>query len=408
MPANRFIKRSEILGWPSTGIGYGPNLQSSDKSQVLRTGGIAIGTGVVANGMCQTVIGRGNVSDPSQLFIIGNGRITPAYNADHEAYSDTLDRSNALTVDWAGNQVLAGKLTVGAQPTAANDVTTKTYVDTSVLNLENIIAYPYDDTASYYENEYCIYENVLYKALTDTAGGDFEPSDWEEIQITNELDNLQIGINNAQNTADTTNSKIATDFKISNTYNVGNLRNRGEKLIKCNTAIPSPEAWTPAHWTETTVGTELESIQTTIGDNNSGLVKKVGDLETNMPTVTDTYSSSSHDGMSGIAVAGAIAQIPNNYQLVRYSMLITGDGSTTDFDIYASTGAETIEYATTDLLDVYVAGLHKSTAHYSISSGTSHDYKISFNTAPGSGDEIEIYWQRLNGNTILPSQGVGF
>jgi hypothetical protein len=75
--------------------------------------------------MCQTVIGRGNISDSDKLFIIGNGRITPAYDANHNPYSDTLDRSNAMTIDWDGNQVLAGKLTVGAAPTASMDVTTK-------------------------------------------------------------------------------------------------------------------------------------------------------------------------------------------------------------------------------------------------------------------------------------------
>lgn len=39
------------------------------------------------------------------------------------------DRSNARTLDWDGNEVLAGKLTVGADPTANLDVATKQYVD---------------------------------------------------------------------------------------------------------------------------------------------------------------------------------------------------------------------------------------------------------------------------------------
>lgn len=38
-------------------------------------------------------------------------------------------RSNARTLDWSGNEVLAGKLTVGTSPTANMDVTTKQYVD---------------------------------------------------------------------------------------------------------------------------------------------------------------------------------------------------------------------------------------------------------------------------------------
>lgn len=37
-------------------------------------------------------------------------------------------RSNARTLDWSGNEVLAGKLTVGAGPTNSMDVATKGYV----------------------------------------------------------------------------------------------------------------------------------------------------------------------------------------------------------------------------------------------------------------------------------------
>jgi hypothetical protein len=41
-------------------------------------------------------------------------------------------RSNARTLDWNGNEVLAGKLTVGTAPTANMDVATKKYVDNSI------------------------------------------------------------------------------------------------------------------------------------------------------------------------------------------------------------------------------------------------------------------------------------
>lgn len=51
--------------------------------------------------------------------IVGNGTANDA-------------RSNARTLDWSGNEVLAGKLTVGAAPTANMDVATKQYVDTAL------------------------------------------------------------------------------------------------------------------------------------------------------------------------------------------------------------------------------------------------------------------------------------
>ena len=47
--------------------------------------------------------------------IVGNGNSTA--------------RSNARTLDWSGNEVLAGKLTVGSDPINNMDVTTKQYVD---------------------------------------------------------------------------------------------------------------------------------------------------------------------------------------------------------------------------------------------------------------------------------------
>ena len=38
---------------------------------------------------------------------------------------NSANRSNARTLDWEGNEVIAGKITVGAAPTANMDVATK-------------------------------------------------------------------------------------------------------------------------------------------------------------------------------------------------------------------------------------------------------------------------------------------
>jgi hypothetical protein len=46
-------------------------------------------------------------------------------------------RSNARTLDWQGNEVLAGKLTIGVGPTANMDVATKQYVDTAIGNVNS-------------------------------------------------------------------------------------------------------------------------------------------------------------------------------------------------------------------------------------------------------------------------------
>lgn len=85
---------------------------------------VAFGQGTKATHKAQVVFGTYNTPDTSSatsgkgdfVELIGNGT---GENA----------RSNARTLDWSGNETLAGKLTVGANPTNAMDVATKDYVD---------------------------------------------------------------------------------------------------------------------------------------------------------------------------------------------------------------------------------------------------------------------------------------
>lgn len=83
----------------------------------------ANGSYTIANHDDQFVFGAYNIADNSSatdhgnyVEIVGNGT---ADNA----------RSNARTLDWNGNEVLAGKLTVGADPVNDMDVVTKRYID---------------------------------------------------------------------------------------------------------------------------------------------------------------------------------------------------------------------------------------------------------------------------------------
>ena len=84
----------------------------------------AEGIGTIANHKSQHVFGEHNIADDSTatassrgnyVEIVGNGTRTA--------------HSNARTLDWNGNEVLAGKLTVGTAPTENMDVATKQYVD---------------------------------------------------------------------------------------------------------------------------------------------------------------------------------------------------------------------------------------------------------------------------------------
>lgn len=85
----------------------------------------AEGQKTIANHLSQHVFGEYNIADSSNassyhrgnyVEIVGNG--------------DSTTRSNARTLDWSGNETLAGKLTLGVGPTNNMDAATKEYVDT--------------------------------------------------------------------------------------------------------------------------------------------------------------------------------------------------------------------------------------------------------------------------------------
>lgn len=89
----------------------------------------AEGTQTIANYRSQHVLGEYNIADlisgasnqdkGNYIEIVGNGTGSSA-------------RSNARTLDWSGNETLAGKLTLGSAPTNNMDAATKEYVDTAI------------------------------------------------------------------------------------------------------------------------------------------------------------------------------------------------------------------------------------------------------------------------------------
>lgn len=83
---------------------------------------VAIGHGVESNGKAQIVLGRYNIKDSAEKYvlIVGNGK---------EATAETDYRtvkSNGLTVDWDGNVWVQSAVTVGADK---KELATKEYVD---------------------------------------------------------------------------------------------------------------------------------------------------------------------------------------------------------------------------------------------------------------------------------------
>ena len=53
---------------------------------------------------------------------------------------------------------------------------------------------------------------------------------------------------------------LASDYNSTSSYNIGDYCMRTGVFYKCNTAIPSGgEAWNSSHWTEASVGTEINN-----------------------------------------------------------------------------------------------------------------------------------------------------
>ena len=122
------------------------------------------------------------------------------------------------------------------------------------LVLPESIATEYDDTASYTAGDFVMYQGILYKCNHISATGSFDPTKWDAISATDYINSVKSSLN-------TNISQLAGDlsdaYSSSRTYAVGDLCILGNLLYKCNTAITTPEAWTPAHWTATTVADEI-------------------------------------------------------------------------------------------------------------------------------------------------------
>ena len=130
---------SEATGSATHAEGYGTHATATgahaEGKQTTASGNYshAGGVGTTANSLSQTVFGEYNAVDSgytasnvrgTYVEIVGNG-------------SDAQNLSNARTLDWNGNEWLAGKVSVGSSSTpptinANNELTTKKYVDDSI------------------------------------------------------------------------------------------------------------------------------------------------------------------------------------------------------------------------------------------------------------------------------------
>lgn len=124
---------------------------------------------------------------------------------------------------------------------------------------------------------------------------------------------------------------LADEYSNASTYVVGEYCRYDGQLYRCTTAITTAESWTPAHWTETNIGDELDSIKVAI--NNKGrmytteplttLYTNVANDEFEVFSAAATMTSQLTDGdYSGLSYGFAVFHPQNN--LVEVLAMATG------------------------------------------------------------------------------------
>lgn len=119
------------IAWAGNAAMFGYNNVAKSYSTFLA------GDGNISTRGCQAVFGQYNdpTSTLGDLFVVGNGANSSSektgYTAETTNTGSThyVKRSNAFRITSTGNAIIAGKATVGANPTADMDVATKKYVD---------------------------------------------------------------------------------------------------------------------------------------------------------------------------------------------------------------------------------------------------------------------------------------
>lgn len=138
---------SHAEGSGTIASGPGSHAEGLD-TEASGTAAHAEGIGTVAQRKSQHVFGEYNKLDTTGSMTIRGTYVEIVGNG---SYSNS--RSNARTLDWSGNETLAGKLTVGAAPTSDMDVATKQYTDSSISAVSTEIKQYTDNSVTNLRNE---------------------------------------------------------------------------------------------------------------------------------------------------------------------------------------------------------------------------------------------------------------
>ena len=155
-----------------------------------------------------------------------------------------------------------------------------TFADWIASKFDTAKAVPaFAETSTYKVGEIVLYGGTAYKCTTavTTAGEWTGYTNWtaaSEADLASRLKNLKsngfatdafaadlLGKSVANVKANT--ASLAAAYSETETYAVGDAATHDGKLYKCAVAITDAEAWTSAHWTETTVATLWNNADTT-------------------------------------------------------------------------------------------------------------------------------------------------
>ena len=105
------------------------------------------------------------------------------------------------------------------------------------------------------------------------------------------LGGSQILYNDLRKRAASADGNLADEYSASQTYAVGDFVMHLDKLYRCKTAITTAEAWTAAHWEETSMGEETSALKSALDSAESRLYDLDGKASIDLPTnKTDAYA----------------------------------------------------------------------------------------------------------------------
>lgn len=220
---------SHAEGYETTASGEAAHVEGR-YSKAQKISAHAEGCFTIADSPDQHTEGRYNKIDSESIYahIVGNG-------------TNDSNRSNAYTLDWDGNGVYSGKVSVGANvtPTENNDLATKKYVD------DNSTIKAVDCTRAEYDAMEYHDPNTYYNIIDEDNGlATHEADGLMSAEDKTKLDNMSGG--------DNTINGIPVDLTgIYNTQVIGYDETQGKLVPMINVARTEtvvPNAIIPAPW----------------------------------------------------------------------------------------------------------------------------------------------------------------